>query len=56
MIISENAAYRHHARRSVKRMGFPCIEMTDRQEALTKQKSPEQALNDAAAKWVDLAK
>lgn len=26
------------------------------QEALTKQKSPEQALNDAAAKWVDLAK
>ena len=26
------------------------------QEALTKQKTPEQALNDAAAKWVDLAK
>jgi len=26
------------------------------QEALTKQKSPEQALNDAAAKWVELAK
>jgi multiple sugar transport system substrate-binding protein len=26
------------------------------QEALTRQKSPEQALNDAAAKWVDLAK
>jgi multiple sugar transport system substrate-binding protein len=26
------------------------------QEALTKQKSPQQALNDAAAKWVDLAK
>jgi multiple sugar transport system substrate-binding protein len=26
------------------------------QEALTKQKTPEQALNDAAAKWVELAK
>jgi len=26
------------------------------QEALTKQKTPEQALNDAAAKWIDLAK
>jgi multiple sugar transport system substrate-binding protein len=26
------------------------------QEALTKKKTPEQALNDAAAKWVDLAK
>ncbi len=26
------------------------------QEALTKQKTPEQALNDAAAKWIELAK
>jgi multiple sugar transport system substrate-binding protein len=26
------------------------------QEALTKQKTPEQALNDAAATWVELAK
>jgi multiple sugar transport system substrate-binding protein len=26
------------------------------QEALTRQKTPEQALNDAAAKWIELAK